>query len=99
MPRLGRRLIQAIGSTLMLIVVSLFLAAGLDPAVRFFERSGMRRSYAVLTVILTVIAALVLFLVAIAQRFKFRGVRIAATVLAAGLMVIALAGVASLPRI
>jgi predicted PurR-regulated permease PerM len=57
--------IQAIGSTLMLIVVSLFLAAGLDPAVRFFERRGMRRSYAVLTVILIVLAALALFLVAI----------------------------------
>jgi predicted PurR-regulated permease PerM len=57
--------IQAIGSTLMLIVVSLFLAAGLDPAVRFFEQRGMRRSYAVLTVILAVIAALALFLVAI----------------------------------
>jgi predicted PurR-regulated permease PerM len=57
--------IQAIGSTLMLIVVSLFLAAGLDPAVRFFERHGMRRSYAVLTVIVIVLAALALFLVAI----------------------------------
>ena len=40
----SRRRSQAIGSTLMLIVVSLFLAAGLDPAVRFFERRGMRRS-------------------------------------------------------
>lgn len=57
--------IQAIGSTLMLIVVSLFLAAGLDPAVRFFERHGMRRSYAVLTVILAFLAALALFIVAI----------------------------------
>jgi predicted PurR-regulated permease PerM len=57
--------IQAIGSTLMLIVVSLFLAAGLDPAVRFFERHGMRRSYAVLTVILAFLAALTLFVVAI----------------------------------
>ncbi len=57
--------IETIGSTLMLIVVSLFLAAGLDPAVRFFERRGMRRSYAVLTVILAVLAALTLFLVAI----------------------------------
>lgn len=57
--------IQAIGSTLMLIVVSLFLAAGLDPAVRFFERRGMSRSYAVLTVIVAVLAALALFLVAI----------------------------------
>ncbi|WP_036505935.1 AI-2E family transporter [Nocardioides sp. URHA0020] len=58
--------IQAIGSTLMLIVVSLFLAAGLDPAVRFFERRGMRRSYAVLTVIVAVIGALALFVLAIA---------------------------------
>jgi predicted PurR-regulated permease PerM len=57
--------IQTVGATLMLIVVSLFLAAGLDPAVRFFERRGMRRSYAVLTVILVVLAALALFLVAI----------------------------------
>jgi hypothetical protein len=47
----------------------------------------------------TVLLATVLFLVAIAQRFRFRGVRIAATVLAAGLMVVALAGVVSLPRI
>lgn len=58
--------VQAIGSTLMLIVVALFLAAGLDPAVRFLERRGMRRSYAVLTVILAFLAALTLFIVAIA---------------------------------
>ncbi|MDF1603788.1 AI-2E family transporter [Nocardioides sp. YIM 152315] len=57
--------IQAIGSTLMLIVVSLFLAAGLDPAVRWFERRGLGRSYAVLTVILAFLAALALFIVAI----------------------------------
>jgi predicted PurR-regulated permease PerM len=57
--------IQAIGSTLMLIVVSLFLAAGLNPAVLFFERRGMRRSYSVLTVILLFLAAVTLFLVAI----------------------------------
>lgn len=57
--------VQAIGSTLMLIIVALFLAAGLDPAVRFLERRGMRRSYAVLTVILAFLAALTLFIVAI----------------------------------
>ncbi|MBZ5736629.1 AI-2E family transporter [Nocardioides mangrovi] len=57
--------VQAIGSTLMLIVVSMFLAAGLDPAVRFFERHGMRRSYAVFTVIVAFLAAVALFLVAI----------------------------------
>lgn len=57
--------IQAIGSTLMLIVVSLFLAAGLNPAVSFFERRGLRRNYAVTVVILCVLAALALFLFAI----------------------------------
>ena len=40
--------IEAVGSTLILIVVALFLAAGLNPAVSFFERRGVRRSYAVL---------------------------------------------------
>jgi predicted PurR-regulated permease PerM len=57
--------IAAIGSTLMLIVVSLFLAAGLNPAVSFFERRGLRRSHAVLVVIACVLVAVVLFLVAI----------------------------------
>ncbi len=57
--------IQAIGSTLMLVVVALFLAAGLNPSVEFFERHGMRRTYAVLTVIVAVIAAIALFVVAI----------------------------------
>ncbi len=57
--------IAAIGSTLMLIVVSLFLAAGLNPGVEFFERRGLRRSYAVLVVIACVVVAVGLFLVAI----------------------------------
>ncbi|WP_084151817.1 AI-2E family transporter [Nocardioides halotolerans] len=57
--------IAAIGSTLVLIVVSLFLAAGLNPAVMFFERRGLRRSYAVILVIICVIIAVLLFLIAI----------------------------------
>jgi predicted PurR-regulated permease PerM len=57
--------IVAVGSTLILIVVALFLAAGLNPAVSFFERRGLRRSYAVLVVIVCVVIAVVLFLVAI----------------------------------
>lgn len=47
----------------------------------------------------TVLLATVLFLVAVAQRFRFRGVRIAASVLAGALMVVALVGVVSLPRL
>ena len=58
-------LVTSIGPTLVLVVVALFLAAGLNPAVEFFERHGMRRSYAVLTVIVAALAALGLFLVAI----------------------------------
>ena len=57
--------IAAIGSTLVLIVVSLFLAAGLNPAVMFFERRGLKRTYALIVVIACVIVAVVLFLVAI----------------------------------
>ena len=57
--------ILAIGSTLLLIVVSFFLAAGLSPAVLFLERRGLQRGLAVLTVILTAIAAIALFVVAI----------------------------------
>lgn len=58
-------LVVSIGPTLVLVVVALFLAAGLNPAVEFFERHGMRRPYAVLTVIVAALAALGLFLVAI----------------------------------
>lgn len=57
--------ILAIGTTLLLIVVSLFLAAGLHPAVLFLERRGLRRGFAVLTVILAALGALTLFVVAI----------------------------------
>ena len=57
--------IVAVGSTLILIVVALFLAAGLNPAVAFFERRGLRRSYAVVVVIICVVIAVALFLVAI----------------------------------
>jgi hypothetical protein len=41
----------------------------------------------------------VLFLVAIAQRFRFRGVRIAASVVAGVLMIVALLGMVSLARL
>ena len=57
--------IQAIGSTLVLIVVALFLAAGLNPAVEFFERRWMRRAYAVVVVIVGLLVAIALFVVAI----------------------------------
>lgn len=58
-------LFQQIGSTLVLIVVAFFIAAGLNPVVQFLERRGLRRSIAVLAVIVAFLAALALFFVAI----------------------------------
>jgi predicted PurR-regulated permease PerM len=49
----------------VLIVVAMFLAAGLNPAVEFFIRRGLKRSYAVLVVIAAVIVAVTLFVLAI----------------------------------
>ncbi len=57
--------ITGIGSVLMLVVVSMFLACGLNPSVEFLERRGLRRSWAVFVVIIGVFAGLALFLVAI----------------------------------
>lgn len=54
-----------IGSVLMLVVVSFFLAAGLNPAVSFLERHGLRRSWAVTVVIVLALGTVALFLVAI----------------------------------
>ncbi len=49
----------------MLIVVAMFLAAGLNPAVEFFVRRGLKRAYAVLVVIAAVLVAVALFVLAI----------------------------------
>ena len=58
-------LVIGIGSTLLLIVVAFFIAAGLNPVVLFLERRGLRRSLAVFAVIVAFLAALALFFVAI----------------------------------
>ncbi|MEO9323539.1 AI-2E family transporter [Nocardioides sp. C4-1] len=57
--------IVGIGSVLMLVVVSLFLACGLHPAVVFLERRGLRRSLACAAVIVGALAGLALFVVAL----------------------------------
>lgn len=54
----------AIRHVLIEILVAFFIAAGLHPSVQFFERRGMKRHWAVLTVIVAALAALALFLVA-----------------------------------
>jgi predicted PurR-regulated permease PerM len=56
--------VWSVRGVLVQILVAFFIAAGLNPSVRFFERRGMRRAWAVLTVIVLVVAALALFLVA-----------------------------------
>jgi predicted PurR-regulated permease PerM len=58
-------LVLSIGSILILIVVSMFLAVGLNPAVEWLGRRGLRRSLAVLVVVLVVLAAVALFLIAL----------------------------------
>ena len=61
---LGHQLL-AVGNYLVLIVVAMFLAAGLNPAVEFFMRRGLTRAWSVLVVISVVIAVLAGFLLAI----------------------------------
>lgn len=56
--------VWTIKGVLVQVLVAFFIAAGLNPSVRFFERRGMRRSWAVVTVIVAVLLALALFLVA-----------------------------------
>lgn len=58
-------LILSVSGLLVVIVVALFLAAGLNPLVELLGRRGVKRSYAVLVVILGVLAAIALFLFAL----------------------------------
>ncbi len=55
-----------ISSVLILLVLAMFLAIGLNPVVEWFMRHGMRRSLAVLLVLVVVISVLALFVVAVA---------------------------------
>jgi predicted PurR-regulated permease PerM len=61
---LGQQLLR-VGSVVILVVVSLFIAVGLDPAVQWLQRRGLSRSGAVLVVIAAVLVAMVLFFVAL----------------------------------
>ena len=54
----------SVSGVLIQILVAFFIAAGLDPSVEWLERRGLRRSFAVVVVIVVVLAALGLFLVA-----------------------------------
>ncbi|HET6561278.1 MAG TPA: AI-2E family transporter [Marmoricola sp.] len=58
-------LLLSIGGLLILVVVALFLAAGLNPSVEFFVKHGVKRPWSLLIVISVVVVALVLFFVAL----------------------------------
>ena len=57
--------IASVRSVLILLLVSAFLAIGLNPAVEFFERRGLKRSLAVTVVLVIVLLAFGLFVLAI----------------------------------
>ena len=56
----------SISSILVLLVMAMFLAIGLNPVVEFFMRRGVRRGLSVLLVLVVVLSVLTLFVVAIA---------------------------------
>lgn len=70
-----------------------------EQASQNFEEGTAARETADRYVRQTVLLATVLFMIAVAQRFKFRAVRLAASGIAAVLMVLAVAGIGTLPRI
>ena len=70
-----------------------------DEASATFDEGTDARETADRYVRQTVLLATVLFLVAIAQRFKFRAVRTAAGVVALVLLIFAVSGIVTLPRI
>ena len=57
--------VLAIGPVLLLIVVAMFLAAGLNPAVEWLIGHRFTRAWAVVTVVAAVMLAFALFLLAI----------------------------------
>ncbi len=57
--------LTSIASTLLLVIVAFFLAAGLNPSVEFLQRRGLGRPWAVLVVICVALIAVALFVVAI----------------------------------
>jgi predicted PurR-regulated permease PerM len=61
---LGQQILS-IASVVLLIVVAMFLAVGLSPAVELFMRHGLGRAWAVLLVVVGVVTAITLFVVAI----------------------------------
>jgi predicted PurR-regulated permease PerM len=57
--------IRHVESVIVLILVSIFLAVGLNPLVEWFERRGLKRAWAVLIVTMGLLAIVALFLVSL----------------------------------
>ncbi|MDQ4084777.1 MAG: AI-2E family transporter [Actinomycetota bacterium] len=60
-----KSVLASASSVILLVVVSLFLAVGLDPAVQFMTRQGVRRGIAVVVVFAALLVTLTLFVVAL----------------------------------
>ncbi|WP_328529297.1 AI-2E family transporter [Nocardioides sp. NBC_00368] len=73
-------LLTTMGSVILQVVVSLFIAAGINPMVVFLQRRGFARPWAVLTVILGVLGALALFFVALVPVISDQVAKISANV-------------------
>ena len=58
-------LLLSVGGVILLVVVAMFLAVGLDPVVNWLVRHRFRRPWAVVVVISGVLLALVMFFVAL----------------------------------
>jgi predicted PurR-regulated permease PerM len=57
--------IRAAESVIVLVIVAIFLAVGLNPIVEWLERKGLKRRWAVLAVTLFVVAVIALFVVSL----------------------------------
>lgn len=58
-------LLQALASAsniFILLIIAIYLAAGLNPIIEFFIRKGIRRAYAIVTVALGVLSLAILFI-------------------------------------
>lgn len=73
-------LLTTMGSVILQVVVSLFIAAGINPMVVFLQKRGFPRPWAVLTVILGVLGALALFFVALVPVISDQVAKISANV-------------------
>ena len=55
------RALASASQVFVLIIISLFLAAGLNPSVEFFRRRGLKRSHAVVSVVFLVLVFVAIF--------------------------------------